>query len=133
MLPPLQLQPRIFSHQISSISAVARSPRRSQPPKDPDDRLRGSAARISFCDSELVSIPGKGHLGKRATGLRMVRRISQAVQVADRSLKRTEPVRQKRDGPRLLFDAGPKPEARSHVAVMHILSTGQRQQTIDEA
>jgi hypothetical protein len=63
----------------------------------------------------------------------MVRRISQAVQVADRSLKRTEPVRQKRDGPRLLFDAGPKPEARSHVAVMHILSTGQRQQTIDEA
>ena len=77
--------------------------------RDPDDRLRGSAAGISFCDSELVSTPGKGHLGRRATGLRMVRRISQAVQVADRSLKRTEPVRQKRDGPRLLFDAGPKP------------------------
>jgi excisionase family DNA binding protein len=26
MLPPLQLQPRIFSHQISSISTVARKP-----------------------------------------------------------------------------------------------------------
>jgi hypothetical protein len=32
-LPPLQLQPRIFSHQISSIGAVARSPRFGRSPQ----------------------------------------------------------------------------------------------------
>jgi len=33
--PPLQLQPRIFSHRISSIGAVARSPRKVAPSEGP--------------------------------------------------------------------------------------------------
>jgi hypothetical protein len=39
VLPPLQLQPRIFSHHISSIAAVALNPRTVTTPEDPHDRL----------------------------------------------------------------------------------------------
>lgn len=42
-LPPLQLQPRIFSHQISSIGAVARSPQELTPSEGPALRLQRAA------------------------------------------------------------------------------------------
>jgi hypothetical protein len=42
-LPPLQLQPRIFSHQISSIGAVARSPQELTPSEGPALRLQRTA------------------------------------------------------------------------------------------
>jgi hypothetical protein len=42
-LPPLQLQPRIFSHQTSSIGAVARSPQELTPSEGPALRLQRAA------------------------------------------------------------------------------------------
>jgi hypothetical protein len=42
-LPPVQLQPRIFSHQISSIGAVARSPQELTPSEGPALRLQRAA------------------------------------------------------------------------------------------
>jgi hypothetical protein len=44
VLLPLQLQPQIFSHLISSISAVARSPRRVTPFKGPAKLMGGGQA-----------------------------------------------------------------------------------------